>query len=170
MSEIVRPITPATAARRITAVALAAGLLLVMPATRAAAFGDLRSPDAREAAAAVDRSPSHATDLRTPDARDVASTVARATSQPKDLRSPDARDAASSTTGTGPYVDAISSLSREALAATPPTLSSTGTDWGDVGIGAASVSALLLIGLGGMLLLTRHRDAVRRSRAPIASS
>jgi hypothetical protein len=151
-----------------TAVAFAAGLLMVLPATGAAAGGDLRSPDARDAAAAVDRTPSHATDLRSPDARD-ASSVARASSHPTDLRSPDARDAASATTSTGPYVDAISSLSREALAAAPTRDTSTGTDWGDVGIGAGGVAALLLVGLGGMLLF-RHRDAVSRSRAPIVSS
>jgi hypothetical protein len=169
MSEIVRHITSAAAGRRMTAVALAAGLLVVLPATGAAAGGDLRSPDARDAAAAVDRSPLHAIDLRSPDARD-ASNVARATSHLTDLRSPDARDAANGATSTGPYVDAISSLSREALAVTPPTQTSTGTDWGDVGIGAGSVTAVLLIGLGGMVLVTRHRDAGRRSRDPIVSS
>ena len=148
MSEIVRPTTSAAAARRITAVALAAGLLLVMPATRASAFGDLRSPDARDAAAAVEPSRGHATDLR----------------------SPDARDAGSAGVSTGPYVDAISSLSREALAASPSTQTSTGTNWSDVGIGAGSGAAVLLIGLGGMFLLTRHRDSVRKSRAPMVSS
>ena len=170
MSEIVRPTTSAAAARRITAVALAAGLLLVMPATRASAFGDLRSPDARDAAAAVEPSRGHATDLRSPDARDAAAAVEPSRGHATDLRSPDARDAGSAGVSTGPYVDAISSLSREALAASPSTQTSTGTNWSDVGIGAGSGAAVLLIGLGGMFLLTRHRDSVRKSRAPMVSS
>ena len=60
------------------------------PATAGAQSQDLRSPDARDAAAAAAQE-QHYQDLRSPDTRDAAR--ASETRQYLDLRSPDARDA-----------------------------------------------------------------------------
>jgi hypothetical protein len=45
---------------------------------------------------------------------------------------------------------------------------SGGFDWGDFAIVAGG--AAFLIGIGGIVLFTRRRDAVRRSRTPVVSS
>ncbi len=116
-----------------TAVLVTAALV---PATAAAQ--EFASPDARdraEAAAVVQ-------DLRSPDARDSAAPPLTAV---QDLRSPDARDSALGT-------PAALAVAAPAPAPAPATASSTGGfDWGDAGIGAAGLLALvLLIGAGGL--------------------
>ena len=45
---------------------------------------------------------------------------------------------------------------------------SGGFDWGDFAIVAGG--AAFVIGIGGIVLFTRRRDAVRRSRTPVVSS
>jgi hypothetical protein len=85
-------------------------------------------------------------DLRSPDARDAA----LATVASQDLRSPDARDAARS--------DEITPLARPSGVrvgrAEAPT---TDFAWGDAGIGAATVLALVGVAIGSGLLVVRHR-------------
>src|SRR5215218_90104 len=94
--------------RRVFGLALAACSLAIVPPAAASAQADitshtdgstsavetqdLRSPDARDAAAAATPSPA-TTDLRSPDARDAALGGAPTPAR-TDLRSPDARDAA----------------------------------------------------------------------------
>jgi hypothetical protein len=70
-------------------------------------------------------------DLRSPDARDAATA--------QDLRSPDARQPS--------FVPA------------PAPSSSTGTDWGDVGLGAGT-AFVVLIGIGGVAVVARRRHVV----------
>ena len=104
-------------------------------------YTDLRSPDARDAGS-VSESPRY-TDLRSPDARDVGLTHDTGVAQ--DLRSPDARDAGRPQV---PPADNVVEI-REV-----PT---GGFDWGDAGIGAAGILALLSIGAGLTLLITGRR-------------
>jgi hypothetical protein len=110
-------------------------------------YTDLRSPDARDAALASEES--SYTDLRSPDARDAA----LASEEPSytDLRSPDARDAGRTPV---PAPEPVVEI-REA----PPS----GFDWGDAGIGAAGILALVSIATGLMLLVggRRRRRAVQ---------
>jgi hypothetical protein len=92
-----------------------------------------------------------AQDLRSPDARDAAEHMGiydLDVTPTQDLRSPDARDAARdaqpfSTPATPPVADVA-----------PATES---FDWGDAGIGAAVMLALLAIGAGSLLLLAGPR-------------
>jgi hypothetical protein len=88
---------------------------------QAQSSGDLRSPDARDAALASQQAPSEVAyrDLRSPDARDaaLASQQARSEVASTDLRSPDARDAAlASTTGSQPAPAAAPVETRTVLA------------------------------------------------------
>jgi hypothetical protein len=92
-------------------------------------------------------------DLRSPDAVDAAQTaLARGhDQQAQDNRSPDARDAAQGRgTFTAPSVTVVK--------VTQPTeTTSGGFDWGDAGIGAGGVLALVLIATGGALMVTHRR-------------
>jgi len=106
--------------------ALAAGAIA---APGASASGDLRSPDARDAARAATPVRS---DLRSPDARDSAPAPERS-SPTVDLRSPDARDSS-----------VARSLREEVVHVVKPG----GFDWGDAGIGAGGILAILGLGLG----------------------
>ena len=164
----------------ITTAALVAAC--AVPATAAAQGQDLRSPDTRDAAAAAQqqqvyqdlRSPdtrdaARATltrqysDLRSPDARDAA--VASEPRQYSDLRSPDARDAGR-TPVTSVAQDLRSPDARDAglpEQAPPDTVvevrevPGSGFDWGDAGIGAAGILALLSIAGGLALMVTSRR-------------
>jgi hypothetical protein len=92
-------------------------------------------------------------DLRSPDAVDAAQTaLARGhDQQAQDNRSPDARDAAQGRgTFTAPRVTVVK-------VAQPTATTSGGFDWGDAGIGAGGVLALVLIATGGALMVTHHR-------------
>jgi hypothetical protein len=69
----------------------------------------------------------------------------------QDLRSPDARDTASGRgTFTVPRVTVVK-------VAQPSQFTSGGFDWGDAGIGAGGVLALVLIAVGGSLVVTHRR-------------
>jgi hypothetical protein len=102
------------------------------------AYQDLRSPDARDAKTV----PQVAQDLRSPDARDAAQAAKVEVAQ--DLRSPDARDAGRTPVEVPTPVVEI----RE--------VPSSGFDWGDAGIGAAGILALLSIA-GGLTLMSTSR-------------
>jgi hypothetical protein len=82
---------------------------------------DLRSPDARDAATQAAETPQVAQDLRSPDARDAATQAAETPQVAQDLRSPDARDAAVQAAET-PQVaqDLRSPDARDAGPASPP--------------------------------------------------
>lgn len=81
-------------------------------------------------------------DLRSPDARD-AGRVAGLTAV-QDLRSPDTRDAAAGLSVAAPASHAAPSVS-------------DGFEWGDAGIGAAVMLALLSLAAGTVLLTVRTR-------------
>jgi hypothetical protein len=108
-------------ATALTVAVTAAPLALAEPA-------DLRSPDARDAAASTP----HATDLRSPDARDAAQPAQIAVAGPPTWPG-------NPQPITGPH----------AVASAPPS----GLDWSSAGIGAAAVvgaCALALVGIGGL--------------------
>jgi hypothetical protein len=123
-----------------------------VPATAAAQGQDLRSPDTRDAAAAAQAQSYQ--DLRSPDARDAATASTQTAYQ--DLRSPDARD-----------------VGREPVTVQIPEpvvqiheVPGSGFDWGDAGIGAAGLLALLSI-TGGVTLMALGRR--RRRGAEVAA-
>ena len=88
-------------------------------------------------------------DLRSPDAADTARIAALR--QTQDLRSPDARDtAAGRGTFTAPRVTVVKVTQS-------PQATGGGFDWGDAGIGAGGVIALVLVGVGGSLMVTHRR-------------
>jgi hypothetical protein len=94
-------------------------------------------------------------DLRSPDAQDAA--LPARLSASIDLRSPDARDSAR----------AVGHAS--SIPATPPrgvnATADGGFDWGDAGIGAGGIVALMLIGLGGAFAVSHHHARGARGRA-----
>ena len=92
-------------------------------------------------------------DLRSPDAADAANTaLTRAhDQQAQDYRSPDVQDTAQGRgTFTAPSVTVV-------RVAEPVGTGSGGFDWGDAGIGAGGVLALVLIAVGGVLMVTHRR-------------
>jgi hypothetical protein len=97
-------------------------------------------------------------DLRSPDARHPFVAPAAAT---PDLRSPDARDAAQGRGAAG---------SPRVLVARMPEYQSSGDgmDWGDAGIGAGGVVAVLVLTAGGNLALQRRRQ-VASTNTPAAA-
>ena len=137
------------------------------PSSIAQSYQDLRSPDARDAGQVTETQV--AQDLRSPDARDAAAQAARPTPQvAQDLRSPDARDAAVQAAKPTPQVaqDLRSPDARDAgrisAPVQPPVVEirevpSNGFDWGDAGIGAAGILAMLSIATGFTLLLGSRR-------------
>jgi hypothetical protein len=89
-------------------------------------------------------------DLRSPDTRDVALKAEALAYQ--DLRSPDARDAARQ------YVPAAPIAAHADAPATGPSASvSDGFAWGDAGIGAAVILALVSLASATVLLTGRSR-------------
>ena len=100
-------------------------------------------------------------DLRGADARDAAQAAeARQDQRLQDLRSADARDAAEGRgTFKAPEVTVVK--------VTEASPASGGLDWGDAGIGAGGLLALILLGLGGALAVGHHRQRghVRRQTA-----
>ena len=94
----------------------------------------------------------HGTDLRSPDSRDAHRFVVVAPSSAVDLRSPDTADLASGRgTGGQPVVTIASPQG--------------GFDWGDAGIGAGGALALVLLGLGVVLMTSHRRRGVKPPRA-----
>jgi hypothetical protein len=150
---------------RVTKSKAAATLAIAMMAVPSAAQGqDLRSADALDASIRAE-SQAQTQDLRSADALDAsiraesrqASDVA--SPDPRDLRSPDARDAAE---GRGTF----SAPEVTVVRVSEPTPSpSGGLDWGDAGIGAASLLGLILIGLGGTLFVLHRRQVDRPTAA-----
>jgi hypothetical protein len=169
----------------ITTAALVAAC--AVPATAAAQRQDLRSPDARDAAAAPAAQPGgyvyssdpasgearvegHAPattqvtqDLRSPDARDAKTEPVTQVAQ--DLRSPDARDAKTEPV-TQVAQDLRSPDARDAGLPESPAPDTVvdireaptgGFDWGDAGIGAAGLLAMLSIAGGLALMVTTRR-------------
>jgi hypothetical protein len=130
---------------------LTTAALLAVCAAPAYADQDLRSPDARDAARAA--ATRDYVDLRSPDARDAARASAETSYQ--DLRSPDARDA-----GQKPRTVQVPEPVVE-IRENP----GSGFDWGDAGIGAAGLLALLSIA-GGVTLLAIGRRRRRDLGAP----
>jgi hypothetical protein len=131
-------------------------------------YSDLRSPDARDAATQAAETPQVAQDLRSPDARDAATQAAETPQVAQDLRSPDARDAAIQAAKPTPQVaqDLRSPDARDAGRISPPVqqpvveireVPSNGFDWGDAGIGAAGILAMLSIAAGFTLLVGSRR-------------
>jgi hypothetical protein len=92
-------------------------------------------------------------DLRSPDAVDAANAVTQRAhdQQVQDYRSPDAADVAQGRgTFTAPRVTVVKVTQ-------PSQVTSGGFDWGDAGIGAGGVLALILIAVGGSLMVTHRR-------------
>ena len=89
-------------------------------------------------------------DLRSPDAADAG----RVALAPQDLRSPDARDAAAGLDGDNAHSSGISSTR------TAPSVSD-GFEWGDAGIGAGVMLALVSLAGGTALLVARARQHTR---------
>jgi hypothetical protein len=127
--------------RSTQAIVVGLAVAALAPAT-ALADQDLRSPDARDAAVRA----SAPVDLRSPDARDAA---ARFDATPTDLRAPDTRDAAQ---GRGPAQAPTVMVVRM-----PQSVHSDGLDWGDAGIGAGGVIALVALGSGAAVVVRRRR-------------
>jgi hypothetical protein len=133
-------------------------------------YQDLRSPDARDAGRVAETQV--AQDLRSPDAKDAKTEPVTQVAQ--DLRSPDARDAALAAK-TEVAQDLRSPDARDAgrpEAPTPDTVveirevpSGSGFDWGDAGIGAAGILAMLSIA-GGLTLTAVSRRRRRGSEMP----
>jgi hypothetical protein len=96
------------------------------------------------------------TDLRSPDARDAAASTQRAT----DLRSPDTRDAAEGhpVVGTGrpTWPENPQPITKPRAVASAP---SSGLDWSSAGIGAAAAFGACAIALVGIAGLRRLRVA-----------
>ena len=92
------------------------------------------------------------TDLRSPDSRDAHRFVVVAPSSAVDLRSPDTADLAS---GRGARSQPVVTI------ASPQG----GFDWGDAGIGAGGALALVLLGLGVVLMTSHRRRGVKPPRA-----
>jgi hypothetical protein len=154
--------------RRLMALAALAGamLTLALSGQAFAAYQDLRSPDARDAARLSELATPATSyqDLRSPDARDAArlsEQSVRPTSY-RDLRSPDAADAGRQAEQGG-YQDLRSPDARDAGRLVPqaPVASSSpssdGFDWGYLAIGAAAL--LLLIGVGTRITRSLRLDA-----------
>lgn len=91
-------------------------------------------------------------DLRSPDSRDAHRFVVEAPSSAVDRRSPDTVDLASGRSIAGqPVVTMVSPRG--------------GFDWGDAGIGAGGALALVLLGLGVVLMTSHRRRGVKPPRA-----
>jgi hypothetical protein len=109
---------------------------------------DLVSPDARDAA----RQSSPLTDLRSPDTQKPTPVI--------DRRSPDARDVAKNPVATyQPGRSPTVQLQQPVL-----RVPANGFSWGDAGIGAAGMLALIAL-VGGALMIASHRR-----RGPLATS
>jgi hypothetical protein len=121
---------------------------------------DLRSADARDSARQVTGTGGlgilNGRDLVSPDARDTAR-PAPAVAQ--DLRSPDA----TASSGVSTYQPGRTSLPAQGAVVVP---TSNGFDWGDAGIGAAGMLALVALAAGTLMIATHRR---RTQRLPVAT-
>ena len=94
-------------------------------------------------------------DLRSPDARD-ASAMSDPPIVAVDVRSPDAKDAAANPTLRSYRTPLVVEMR-----------SSSGFDWGDAGIGAGGMLAVVAIAAGGTFVVTRRRQG-RSDLSPAA--
>jgi hypothetical protein len=92
------------------------------------------------------------TDLRSPDSRDAHRFVVVPPRSAVDLRSPDTVDLAAGRGVVGQPVVSIESPQG-------------GFDWGDAGIGAGGALALVLLGLGAVLMTSHRRRGIKPPRA-----
>jgi hypothetical protein len=106
---------------------------------------DLRSPDARDAAEAAATQPDQYVYSSDPDSSAARTQAPGGNQVAQDLRSPDARDAGRTPVEVPTPVVEV----RE--------VPSSGFDWGDAGIGAAGILALLSIAGGLTLMATSRR-------------
>lgn len=146
--------------RRLTNITLT--VLVVFAAVSGVATAqDFRSADARDSARQGPGTTGlgilNGRDLMSPDARDSAR---QANSNPTDLRSPDARDVAARPVTT--YVAGRTSTPAQ------PVLKAAvdGFDWGDAGIGAAGMLALVALFAGTLMIASQRR---RDRRFPVAT-
>ena len=112
--------------------------------TALAGPADLRSPAPTAVAGPVD--------LRSPDSRDAHRFVVVVPSSAVDLRSPDTVDLAAGRSNAGQPVVSIASPQG-------------GFDWGDAGIGAGGAVAIILLGLGAVLITSHRRRGIKPPRA-----
>jgi hypothetical protein len=129
---------------RLTRIATVTLTIATVAAPTAMARQDLRSPDAKDARAAV--------------------TQSRHAQPTQDLRSSDARDAAD---GRGTFSAPDVTVVKIARPAAAPA--SGGLDWGDAGIGAGAVLGLLLVALGGVLGVIHRRQVAQRRHQTAAA-
>ena len=93
-------------------------------------------------------------DLRSPDARDAAAPTAQVR---QDLRSPDSTDAAAGRgTFSAPEVTVIR------LPQSAPSPSPGGMDWADAGIGAAGLLGVILVALSTLAVVRRRQGSPTR--------
>ena len=118
-----------------------------------------QSPDALAGSPPSQPSILNGRDLVSPDARDSARKIS--TTPQIDVRSPDARDVAKNPVVT--YEPGRVPQPTQPVLQVP----SNEFNWGDAGIGAAGMLALLAL-LGGTLMITSHRR--RDRRFPVATS
>jgi len=139
---------------------LGLALVALVASTTAAQAQDLRTPDTRDASSAAGTVspalPALPADLRSPDARETVSTAV--TGGTTDLRTADARDAAE---GRGTF-----NAPEVALIKVPQSSPAVagGMDWGDAGIGAGTLLAVILLGLGSVLAVMHRRHGAPAHR------
>jgi hypothetical protein len=148
--------------RVVPTLALAACMIpLGISATALAQSQDLRSPDARDAAAGVSPQTQYVLpqDLRSPDARDAAAGISQQTQYvlPQDLRSPDARDAAAGISRTSSGVSQPS-------AAAPTVVIEHGTQ--TLAIVFASTALGIALAGAAFMLMAVYRRPRRAWSAP----
>ena len=135
-------------------------MVVTAAVTSAAGAQSYVSPDARDSgrhvAGTAPTSIMNGRDLVSPDARDAA----RQANPVTDLRSPDARDAARNPVATYQPGRAPIVQAQQPVLQAPPN----GFSWGDAGIGAAGMLALIAL-VAGTLMIGSHRR-----RGPLATS
>jgi hypothetical protein len=124
-----------------------AAVAIAVWATSPAAAHALISPDAQDAATQSQAPVTQKQDNRSPDAKDPFEPTT-------DLRSPDVRYGQ-------PNGEQAPAVTRVRIVEVP----SNGFEWGDAGVGAASVLALVLVGVG-VAMAGLHR---RGRRFPVAT-
>ncbi len=135
-------------------------MVVTAAVTSAAGAQSYVSPDARDSGRQVvgtaPTSIMNGRDLVSPDARDAA----RHSSPVTNLQSPDARDVANSPVATYEPGRALTVQPQQPAV----QVSSHGFNWGDAGIGAAGMLALIAL-VAGTLMIGSHRR-----RGPLATS
>ena len=133
--------------RRLIRITLAT-MVVTAGITSAAAAQSYVSPDARDSG----RHSSPVTDLRSPDAQKPSPVI--------NLQSPDARDVVKNPVATYEPGRAPTVQPQQAVLQVP----SDGFSWGDAGIGAAGMLALIALAAGALMIASHRR------RGPLATS